>query len=307
MIISIIAAMSDDRVIGREGRLPWQIPADLARFRATTMGHTVVMGKRTFEGIGHPLAGRKNIIVSRAGGTIEGCRVVRSLQEAVEAVSGDDELFICGGAELYRDALPLSQRIYLTVVHGSYPGDAHFPEIPAGFLELHREEFPEATPPLSFLVFEKVERVMEPGGDAEELRCKGVEALQRKLYFLARSCFEQALTLGENAEISSNLALCMAKSGADRMKALQLAEKALQDDPDNLDFQLNLGRVQILAGAKEQGLTTLRRGVQLGGGKEFFAELNKWGTRTPSPIPSLPRNHPLNKYLGILLHRLGLR
>ena len=306
MIISIIAAMSDDRVIGREGRLPWQIPADLARFRATTMGHTVVMGKRTFEGIGHPLAGRKNIIVSRAGGTIEGCRVVRSLQEAVEAVSGDDELFICGGAELYRDAFPLSQRIYLTVVHGSYPGDVYFPEIPGTFWELQREDLPDATPPLSFLVFEKVETI-EPGGDAEELRRKGLEALQRKLYYLARSCFEQALSLQESAEVSSHLAFCMAKSGADRRQALKLAEAALQREPDNLDLQLNLGRVQIIAGSKEQGLKTLRKGVQLGGGKEFLAELTKWGTRTPPPIPSLPRNHPLNKYLGILMFKLGLR
>ena len=306
MIISIIAAMSDDRVIGRGGKLPWKIPADLARFRSLTMGHTVVMGRRTFEGIGHPLSGRDNIIVARGGGAFEGCRVVRSLREVVEAVSGDDELFICGGAELYREAFPISQRIYLTVVHGSYPGDVYFPEIPDTFLELHREDLPDATPPLSFLVFEKVDPIA-PGGDAEELRRKGLEALQRKLYYLARSCFEQALSLKESAEISSHLAFCMAKSGADRRQALQLAEKALQSEPDNLDLHLNLGRVQIIAGAKELGLRTLRRGVQLGGGKEFLAELTKWGTRTPSPIPTLPRNHPLNKYLGILMHRLGLR
>ena len=270
------------------------------------MGHTVAMGRKTFEGIGHPLAGRKNIVVSRGVREIEGCQVVRSLHEAVEAVSGDEELFICGGAELYREALAISQRIYLTIVHGSYPGDVYFPEIPEGFVELHREELPEATPPLSFLVFEKVERI-EPGADAEELRRKGLEALQRKLYFLAKSCFEQALSLGANPEISAHLAFCMAKSGADRQKALQLAEAALRSEPDNLSILLNLGRVQIMTGVKEYGLITLRRGVQLGGGKEFLAELTKWGTRTPSPIPSLPRNHPLNRYLGILMHRLGLR
>ena len=81
----------------------------------------------------------------------------------------------------------------------------------------------------------------------------------------------------------------------------------MQDEPDNLDVRLNLGRVQILAGAKEQGLTTLRMGVQLGGGKEFLGELSRWGTRTPPPIPALSRNHPLNKYLGLLIHKLGLR
>ena len=270
------------------------------------MGHTVAMGRKTFEGIGHPLEGRQNIVLSRRSGAIEGCRVVRSLHEAVESVAGDDELFICGGAELYREALAVSNRIYLTVVHASYPGDVFFPQIPGGFLELHREDFPEATPPLSFLVFEKVERI-EQGSDAEELSRKGLEALQRKLYFLAKSCFEQALAQKESAEISSHLAYCMVKSGADRGQALLRAEQALKSEPDNLSILLNLGRVQILAGAKEQGLTTLRRGAQLGGGQTFYAELNKWGTRTPPPIPSLPRNHPLNKYLGILMHRLGLR
>jgi dihydrofolate reductase len=181
-----------------------------------------------------------------------------------------------------------------------------FPEIPDSFKELHREELPDATPPLSFLVFEKVER-LEATGDAAELRRKGMEALQRKLYYLARSCFEQALTHCDDAELSSHLAFCMAKSGADRQKALELAEKAHLDQPENLSILLNLGRVQIMAGSKEQGLTTLRNGVHLGGGKDFFAELGKWGTRTPPPIPSLPRTHPLNKYLGMMMYRLGLR
>ena len=95
--------------------------------------------------------------------------------------------------------------------------------------------------------------------------------------------------------------------GGHRQKALQLAEKALQSEPANLNIHLNLGRVQVLAGAKEQGLAALRTGVQRGGREEFYAELNKWGNRRPSPIPSLPRNHPLNKYLGILFYRLGLR
>jgi dihydrofolate reductase len=306
MIISIIAAMSDDRVIGRAGKLPWSIPADLAHFRSITTGHTVVMGRRTYEAIGHPLAGRKNIVLSRGGGTIEGCQVVRSLREAIEAVAGDEELFICGGAELYREAFPLSQRIYLTLVHGSYQGDVYFPEIPDSFLELQRVERKDLTPPLSFLVFEKVERIA-PGADAEELRRKGLEALQRKLYFLARRCFEQALSLEESAEVSSHLAYCMAKSGADRQKALQLAEKALHSEPDNLNFLLNLGRVQIMAGDKEQGLAALRKGAHSGGGQAFIEELTKWGTRTPSPIPSLPRSHPLNRYLGLVMHRLGLR
>jgi dihydrofolate reductase len=280
MIISIIAAMSDGRIMGRDGKLPWHIPADLTRFRSLTMGHTVAMGRRTYEGIGHPLVGRKNIIISRQGGAVEGCQIVSSLHEAVESVSGDEELFICGGAELYREAFAISQRIYLTVIHASYPGDVLFPEIPDSFKELHREELPNAVPPLTFLVFEKVER-LEATGDATELCRKGMEALQRKLYYLARNCFEQALTHLEDPEIASHLAFCMARSGGDRQKALELAEKAHLGDAHNLTILLNLGRVQIFAGAKEQGLATLRQGVQLGGGKEFKSELAKWGTRTP--------------------------
>jgi len=303
MIISLIAAMSDDRVIGREGKLPWHIAADLERFKSLTMGHTVAMGRRTFESIGHALPGRTNIVISRSAAKIDGCLVVRSLREAINALADEEELFICGGAELFREALPFSQRIYLTVVHGSYSGDVYFPEIPEDFLEVHREERPNATPPLSFLVFEKVE-YLKPGTDVEELRRKGYEALGRKLYFLARSCFEQAYNTDETPELASNYALCLAKSGGDRSKALQLAEQALRSDPDNLTFLLNLGRVQIMAGSKDRGLATLRRGAQLGGGEDFYHELSKWGNRMPPPIPALPRNHPLNKYLGKLRYRL---
>jgi dihydrofolate reductase len=298
--------MSDDRVIGHQGKMPWHIPADLAHFKTLTMGHTVVMGRRTFEAIGQPLPGRTNIVVSRSGAKLNGCLVVHSLREALESATGDDELFICGGAELYQEAFPISQRLYLTIVHGRFPGDVHFPEVPQSYQVVQREERPEAVPPLSYLVYENVERV-DPGASAGELQRKGQEALGRKLYFLARNCFELALTQVDSPEISSNLAFCLAKSGGDPARALQLAQLAVNSSPDNLSFLFNLGRVQILVGAKVEGLATLRQGVQLGGGDEFLAELARWGSRTPPPIPSLPRNHPLNKYLGILRHRLGLR
>lgn len=303
MIISLIAAMSDNRVIGYQGKLPWHIPADLTRFKEITMGHTVAMGTRTFHSIGHPLPGRRNIVVSRSGARFNGCEVARSLKEAVALVTGDEELFVCGGAELYREALLISQRIYLTVIHAGYPGDVYFPEIPESFVEVHREERPNANPPLSFLVYEKADQ--DRGGhDPDDLRRKGFDALGRKLYFLARSCFEETYSHQESPEIASHLAYCLAKSGGDTKRALHLAEKALGSEPHNLTFLLNLGRVQILAGNKERGLTTLRRGIQLGGAEDFQAELAKWGTRTPPPIPSLPRSHPLNKYLGMLRYKL---
>jgi dihydrofolate reductase len=306
MIISMIAAMSEERVIGLNGKLAWHLPADLSRFKSITMGHTLLMGRRTFESIGRPLPGRRTIVLSNTAGEIEGCLVARSLTEAIAAADGEEEIFVCGGEELFREALPCCQRVYLTIVHGSFPGDVHFPELPGSFLELHREELPDTSPPLSFVVYEKVARI-EPGSGVKELRQKGIEAVQRKLYFLARRCFEQALALEEHAETASDLAFCMAKSGVDSQEALEIAEKSLEREPENPRIHLNLGRIQILAGAKERGLATLRKGLQLGGGHEFLVELARCGTRTPPPIRSLPRNHPLNRYLGLMLHRLGLK
>jgi dihydrofolate reductase len=139
MIISIIAAMAENRVIGRGGAIPWDIPDDRRRFRELTMGHPVIMGRKTFESIGRPLSGRRNIILSRRPDYRgEGCCVVHSLEDALSASAGADEVFICGGEELYRLALPLATRIYLTVVHGSCDGDAFFPPIPAEFIETDR-------------------------------------------------------------------------------------------------------------------------------------------------------------------------
>lgn len=306
MIISLIAAMSEERVIGRDGKLPWHSPADLARFKAITMGHTVLMGRKTFDSIGHPLPGRRNIVLTRSRDEIPGCEIVRSLPEAIAAAEGDEEIFICGGEGLFREALGLCQRIYLTVVHGSYQGDVHFPGIPASFTELHREELTDVTPPLSFLVFEKVGRV-QLGADAQEFRQKGTEAIHRQLYFLARRCFEQAMAVEETPETASDLAFCMAKTGGDFGTAIELAEKALAREPENPRIHLNLGRIQILAGKEEEGVLTLRKGVQLGGGEELYAELSRFDPRKPPPIQALERSHPLNRYLGIVLHRMGFK
>lgn len=306
MIISLIAAMSEDRVIGRDGKLPWNIPADLARFKSITMGHTVVMGRKTYQSIGRALPGRRNIILTKTLVEIEGCETAGSLQQAIAAAEGDEEIFICGGQEVFREALPLCQRIYLTVVHDKYQGDVYFPPVPETFAELNRESRQDATPPITFLVYEKVERI-QPGADVQELRQKGLEAVHRQLYFLGKRCFEQALSLEESAANSSDLAFCMAKTGGDLKVALQLAEEAVAMEPENARFYLNLGRIQILAGQGDLGMTTLRKGIQLGGGAEFHAELAKSDVRTPPPIQTLPRQNPLNRYLGIIMHKLGLR
>lgn len=155
MTVTIIAAMAGNRVIGKDGALPWRLPDDLARFRAITMGHPVIMGRKTFEAIGRPLPGRLNIILTRREGYApEGVAVARSLAGAVALAGTAGEAFICGGGEIYREALPLADRIHLTVVHRPYEGDTTFPELPADFEETAREEG-EGEPRHTFLTFER--------------------------------------------------------------------------------------------------------------------------------------------------------
>lgn len=143
MIISIIAAMASNGAIGRDGGLPWHLPADLRRFRELTTGHTVIMGRKTFESIGRPLPERVNIVITRQAGFGEpGVTVAGSLEEALSMASGEGEVFICGGGEIYLQALPLADRIYLTLIDRPFDGDAFFPEIPYGlFVEAAREPF----------------------------------------------------------------------------------------------------------------------------------------------------------------------
>ncbi len=135
LLISAIAAMSDNRVIGRENQLPWRLPADLQHFKALTTGHPVLMGRKTYESIGKPLPNRTNIILSRQPHfQVPGCIVVTSFDEALKKISSEhpekkEELFIIGGADIYRQLLPYTHRLYLTIVHHHFEGDAYFPEI----------------------------------------------------------------------------------------------------------------------------------------------------------------------------------
>lgn len=129
-MISIIVAASTNNVIGVQGELPWKISDDLKRFKALTLGKPVIMGRRTHESIGRPLPGRQNIVLTRqAGFDAQGCDVVASPQEALAVTSGAAEIFIIGGSEIYALFLPKANRLYLTRVHASIDGDAHFPDI----------------------------------------------------------------------------------------------------------------------------------------------------------------------------------
>ena len=131
MIISIIAAVSENGAIGRDGKVPWKLPADLKLFKRLTMGHHLIVGRKTWESIGKSLPGRTMIVLSKQPGyEAEGCLTAASLPEAIEMarVEGEDEVFIGGGAVIYEQALPLADRMYLSLVHANVRGDAFFPE-----------------------------------------------------------------------------------------------------------------------------------------------------------------------------------
>ncbi len=162
-MIALIAAIGPDRVIGQKGGLPWRLPADLARFKTLTMGKPVIMGQKTWESLRGPLPGRRNIVLSEdAHYAAPGCVVVRSLDEALAAAGGAAEVFFIGGGCVYRQAVPIADRMYLTYVEGDFPGDTRFPEFdPADWREVVREARPadrDNPYPCVFVVLERVAR-----------------------------------------------------------------------------------------------------------------------------------------------------
>jgi dihydrofolate reductase len=131
VIISIIAAMDKKRGIGLANKLPWRLSADLKRFRELTMGHHIIVGRRTFESIGRPLPGRRMIVVTRdAAYKAEGCDLAHSVEDAVNLARerGESEAFICGGAEIYAKSIGIADRMYLTFVDAEVAADTFFPE-----------------------------------------------------------------------------------------------------------------------------------------------------------------------------------
>ena len=131
MIVSIIAAMDRRRGIGVDNKLPWRLSADLKRFRELTMGHHIIVGRKTFESIGKPLPGRQMIVVTRDRSyEAEGCEVVHSIEDAMKLARdrGESEVFICGGAEIYAQSIEVADRMYLTLVEAEVVADTFFPE-----------------------------------------------------------------------------------------------------------------------------------------------------------------------------------
>jgi len=157
-MLSIIVAMDDNRLIGKDNGLPWRLPADLQYFKQVTMGHTVVMGRKTFESIGRALPGRRNLVLTRNEAyQAQGCTVIHSLDEIDSAP--EEEVFVIGGAEIFREMLPRVDRLYLTRIHAAFEGDAYFPEVDESKWRLISTEsgvVDEENPyPYEYLVFEQ--------------------------------------------------------------------------------------------------------------------------------------------------------
>jgi len=146
LIISLLVAMDEKRGIGKAGKLPWHLSSDLRRFRELTMGHHLIVGRKTFESIGKPLPGRQTIVVTRdVNFKHEGCFVARSVEDAISLARerGETEVFVIGGAEIYAQALEAADRIYLTQVHAVVDADTFFPEFDrSAWIETQRVDHP---------------------------------------------------------------------------------------------------------------------------------------------------------------------
>ena len=158
-MISLIVAASRNGVIGANNRLPWHLPADLKRFKQLTMGHPILMGRKTFESIGTPLPGRTNLVITRQKDfQCCGATVVHSLEEGFRICDRETEreIFVIGGAEIFRQALPFADRIYLTRIEKDFEGDVRLFEIdPAIWKETSREEFLSDPLPYTFLTYDR--------------------------------------------------------------------------------------------------------------------------------------------------------
>ncbi|TAK91805.1 MAG: dihydrofolate reductase [Burkholderiaceae bacterium] len=158
--INLIVAMAHQRAIGARNTLPWRLPEDLQYFKRTTLGHPIIMGRNTFESIGKPLPGRRNIVVSRQPDyAADGCEVAHSLADAIRLCAAQPEVFVIGGAQLYAQALPLSDRLYVTEIDLAVEADTFFPPFEhMGWQEVQRESLHAASPndfDFAFVVYDK--------------------------------------------------------------------------------------------------------------------------------------------------------
>ena len=156
--ISLVFAIAENGVIGREGGLPWHLPADLKRFKALTTGHTIVMGRKTFQSIGRPLPNRRNVVLTRdLDFDHPGVIVAHNLADALSSGDVEEEIFVVGGAEVFRQTIPKADRVYQTLVHSEVDGDITFTEFDPSEWDLLRDEFREPDAkheyPISFRLY----------------------------------------------------------------------------------------------------------------------------------------------------------
>ena len=161
-MISFIVAAAENNVIGKDNQLPWHLPSDMKYFKNQTWGMTVIMGRKSLESLGKPLQGRKNIVVTRnKEWQQEGTEVAHSINEAIDLAkeTGVNEIFIIGGAEIFKEAMPVANRIYLTRIHHHFDGDAYFPEVSDAEWTLVQSRFCDADEknqyPHTFQVWER--------------------------------------------------------------------------------------------------------------------------------------------------------
>lgn len=159
MTISIIVAVGENNAIGKNNQLLWHMPADLKHFKNVTKGHSIIMGRKTYDSVGKPLPHRRNIVVTHQHITIPGCDIVKSIAEGIALCEGESEVFIGGGAEIYRQAMDKTDRIYLTIIHHNFDADTFFPQIDyQNWKETARADYQpdEKNPyPYSFITLEK--------------------------------------------------------------------------------------------------------------------------------------------------------
>jgi dihydrofolate reductase len=159
-IVSLMVAMAQNGVIGRDNALPWRLPEDLRRFKAATLGKPILMGRKTFESIGRALPGRLNLVLTRdRDWSAPGAVVVHSMEEALRAAAGAEELVVIGGAEIYRLVMPFARRIYLTHVHADVSGDTYFPAFdPTQWVDVASDRHPadeHHAYPVTFITLER--------------------------------------------------------------------------------------------------------------------------------------------------------
>jgi dihydrofolate reductase len=155
--------MAANRVIGDKGLIPWKIPGEQKMFKRITMGHAVIMGRKTYESLGRPLPGRTNIVITRQRDyQATGCIIVGSLNDALAACpQAENEAFICGGGQLYHESLPIADRIYLTVIPKQISGDTYFPEIDETDFRVVKKEHIDGVVPYDFFVYERIRQHYE--------------------------------------------------------------------------------------------------------------------------------------------------